>query len=301
MNTLRQNLEQGIPQVIDTEDIPVNTMRRYAKGVEQSCLELHKLLYWGLADNNPNVIVFTDDPDEPDKYVSLTDKHNNPCYSTFTEGNSATDIGVRGVNPSFEGVINPTTVVHADVEALQDFTDRGAPAALLEAMDAVRLFNGFISREIVKPYLRKVAEIFEMNPDEYMTHFFPKGVRAHTLTRVIMYHLQAREGMRPVGETDGVPLLIKQHNDKSSFTVDSVQTSSGLQYYNVQKRQWENAGTEIACFRGSADSFLPEHVPPTAHRVVFEEGLAEKAAPHLVEAGIGRIAVPTFVSPTPAK
>lgn len=299
MNTLRQNLEQGIPQVIDTQDIPINTMRRYSEGVEQSCLNLHELIYLGLSDGNPNITIFTDDEGEPDKYVSLKDKNGQPCYGNFVAGNSATDVGVRGVNPGFEGVINPTTVVHADVEALQDYSDRGAPAALLEAMDAVRLFNGFISREIVKPYLRQVAEAFGMKPDQYLAHFFPDGVRSHTLTRVIMYHLQAREGMRPVGETDGVPLLIKQHNDKSAFTVDSVQTSSGLQYYNAQTKQWENAGTEVACFRGSADSFLPKYVPPTAHRVVFEEGLAENAAPNLVKAGIGRIAIPTFVSPTP--
>jgi hypothetical protein len=301
MNTLKQYLEAGKPYAMDVTDLEQQTIIDLGKKVELTSLAAHVQMYDAYARGDQTVTVFTDDENEPDKYISFTDSDGRPCYTEFEKGNSATDIGIRGVNPEFNGVINPTTVVHADKDAVHDFRERGAPEVMIHALDAARLFNNFIVQHVAKPYLRQVAEENGVDWSEYMQHFFPVDRRAHTLTRVIMYHLDAKEGMRPVGETGGVPLLIKQHNDKSSFTVDSVQTSSGLQYYNTQTKQWENAGTEVACFRGSADSFLPGRVPPTAHRVVFEEGLAEKAAPHLVQAGIGRIAIPTFVSPTRSK
>lgn len=295
MNTLREHLEVGKPYIMEHNTTELKTL---GKGVEQATLEAHRHLYEGLTENNPNVMVFTDDEKEPKKYITFRDSHGEPCYIEFQEGNSATDIGIRGVNPDFGGVINPTTVVHADREAVKDFHDRGAPKVLVDALDAVRIFNNFIVKKVAQPYLRQVAEEYSVDPDEYVENFFPTGERAHTLTRVIMYHLDAVEGMRPIGETDGVPLLIKQHNDKSAFTIDSVQTSSGLQYYDIEKKEWINAGTEVACFRGSAESFLPEILPPTAHRVVFEEDLKEKAATNLVKVGIGRIAIPTFICPS---
>lgn len=295
---LKQNLREGIPSTHMDTQVSHSEKESLAKGVEEACLELHRLMYEWVEEKDPRAIVFTDEASEPGKYVSVVDRYGAPSFGTFVEGNNATDIGVRGVNPAFEGVINPTTVVHADEYAAQDYQERGAPKELVEALDAVRLFNGFIVREVVKPYLTQVAEAFGMNPAEYVQHFFPEGFRANTLTRVIQYHLKSREGMRPVGEVDGVPLLIKQHNDKSSYTIDSVQTSSGLQYYNVKTQEWEAADTKVACFRGSAESFLPERIPPTAHRVVFEEGLEDTAAEYLRNVGIGRLAIPTFVCPT---
>ena len=299
---VRQHLREGRPYTPDwaTDGTPLpGEIARLGRGVEDSCVELHKTLYDGLSHGDPRVVVFTDNESEPNKYISLRDRKGQPCFGNYTPGDSATDIGVRGANPRFEGVLNPTTVIHADIQALDDYRERGAPTELLEALDAVKLFNNYITNNVVKPHLREVAEAFGLSSQEYLAHFFPEGVRPHTLTRVIMYHLDAKEGMRPIGEQDGVPLLIKAHKDKSAYTYDSVQTSSGLQYYESGQKKWVNAGTEVASFRGDAESFLPEFTPPTPHRVVFEEGLEVKAAPHLTRVGLGRVAIPTFVSPTP--
>lgn len=299
---LRNNLINGVPYTPENIQSMGGSDRQVladlSQGVEESCLAVHAAMYEGLEQGDPRVIVFTDDPTEPEKYVSFKDQYGEPCFSTFVEGNPATDIGVRGANPDFEGVLNPTTVVHADRQAVDDYRERGAPEELLEALQAVRLFNAFIIDKVAIPYLREVAEAFKMDVDEYIDHFFPSDQRANTLTRVIQYHLSAREGMRPVGEQDGLPLLIKAHSDKSSFTIDSVQSSSGLQYWDSEAREWVNAGTEVACFKGAAEGFLPHDIPATPHRVVFEEDLPQKASEKLKKVGIGRIAVPTFVAVT---
>ncbi len=297
MNTLKQHLEVGKPYPMPIKPSEQAAIVALGEAVEATALQAHQQMYQAYERGDSNITVFTDDENEPDKYISFTDRNGEPCYREFVPGNSATDIGIRGVNPEFGGVINPTTVIHADKDAVHDFREKGAPQIVVKALDTARLFNNFIVDRIAKPYLRQVAEENGVDPYEYQTHFFPRSTRAHTLTRVIMYHIDAKEGMRPVGETDGVPLLIKQHNDKSAYTIDSIQTSSGLQYYDLETRDWVNAGTEVACFRGSAESFLPTTPPPTAHRVMFEENLREKASPKLLDAGLGRIAIPTFICP----
>ncbi|MDO8336578.1 MAG: hypothetical protein Q7T74_07450 [Candidatus Saccharibacteria bacterium] len=297
MNTLKQHLEVGKPFAMPIKASEQAAIVALGEVVEATSLEAHKQMYQAYERGDSSVTVFTDDPREPEKYISFVDRNGEPCYNEFVAGNSATDIGIRGVNPEFDGVINPTTVIHADKDAVHDFREKGAPQVVVKALDAARLFNNFIIERIARPYLRQVALENEVNPDEYLQHFYPFATRPHTLTRVIMYHIDAKDGMRPVGETDGVPLLIKQHNDKSAYTIDSVQTSSGLQYYDLETREWVNAGTEVACFRGSAESFLPTAPPPTAHRVVFEEDLREKASPRLLKAKVGRMAIPTFICP----
>ncbi len=297
MNTLKQHLDAGKPYIMDVTRSQQQELNKLGKVVEATSLEAHRQMYLAYKRGDQSVRVFTDDESEPEKYISFTDRDGEPCYTEFEKGNSATDIGIRGVNPEFTGVINPTTVVHADKDAVHEFRERGAPGVVIRALDATRLFNNFIVRHIAKPYLYQVAEENGLDPVEYLRHFFPIGQRSHTITRVIMYHLDAKKGMRPVGMSDGESLLIKEHTDKSSFTVDSLQTSSGLQYYDLKTRSWVNAGTDVAIFRGSAPSFIPDNPPPTAHRVVYEEDLREKAAPHLKDAELGRIAVPTFICP----
>lgn len=297
MNTLKQHLEIAKPYAMPIGSSEQAAIAALGEAVKATSVEAHRQMYQAYEQGDPSVAVFTDDPKEPGKYISFVDRDGEPCYREFVPGNSATDIGIRGVNPEFGGVINPTTVIHADKDAVHDFRERGALQVVVKALDAARLFNNFIVDRIAKPYLRQVAEENGVDPYEYQANFFPRTTRAHTLTRVIMYHINARDGMRPVGETDGVPLLIKQHNDKSAYTIDSVQTSSGLQYYDRETNSWVNAGTDVACFRGNAESFLPTTPPPTAHRVVFEEDLREKASPKLLDVGLGRIAIPTFICP----
>lgn len=302
MNTLKQHLEIAKPFIVNQSESEQKEIDDLGQAAEEACSEAHRQLYEGFREGNPNVMVFTDDPKKPGKYISFADKEGDPCYREFVPGNSATDIGLRGVNPEFDGIINPTTVVHADMEAVDDLRDLGAPESVIDALDAVSMLNGHIIRNIVKPYLWQVAEEYGLKHKDFTEMFYP-GIpyndRAHTVTRVIMYHLNAKEGVRPTGAIDGAPLRIGEHEDKSWGTVDCRQTSRGLQYQNLKTQEWEDAGTEVAIFRGSAQSFIPGNPPPTKHRVVV---LGEDS-PKITDISatkdeIARIAIPTFLSVT---
>lgn len=300
MSELRTKLLEGVPSY--HMDALVSKTELEAKGrqVEEATAAAHQHLYSGYAEGDPRVVVF-DDPDSELKgqYIGFSDSEGNPCYGPWDAQNPATDIGGRGANPDFEGVLNPTTVFHADMEALVDYQRRGAPKELLDALDAVVLFNSFIVREVAKPYLAQVAEAFSKDPAAYQAKFYPEGRRSRTLTRAILYHLNAPQGMRPVSLVDGAELLIKEHSDKSSFTIDSRQTSKGLQYF--VDGIWRDAQTEIACFRGTADDELTDNgagslTPSTVHRAIVREDLPTAVSPALAKKGLARIALPTFIS-----
>lgn len=302
MTTLKENLLTGSPYYGMDELVSRAELAQKGVAVEQAAAAAHRALYEGYQEKNPRVARF-DDPDssQTNQYISFKDAGGNICYDPWDAQNPATDIGIRGANPDFEGILNPTTVIHADAGALDDYRRRGAPKELVEALDAVRLFNGFIIRNVAIPYLQQVAEAFGKESDEYVGKFYPKHQRARTLTRAILYHLDAPDGMRPVSKIDGQPLLIKEHSDKSSFTIDALQSSAGLQYF--VDGLWRDAGTEIACFRGTADDELTADdqaslTPSTVHRAVMRQNSLDNTSVSLRASGIARIALPTFVSLT---
>ena len=297
---LRTNLLNGEPYYGMDTSVSKTELEAKGRHIEEAASAAHEALYDAYHEGDPRVAVF-DDPDneETGQYISFKDAQGNPCYEPWDDKNPATDIGCRGANPDFKGVLNPTTVFHADKGTLDDFRRRGAPQELLEALDAVTLFNNFIIKKVAKPYLAQVAEAFGKNPAEYIEKFYPDERRARTLTRAILYHIDAPEGMRPVSRIDQAELLIKEHGDKSSYTIDALQTSPGLQYF--VDGQWRDAKTDITCFRGTADDELEESdtgrlTPPTVHRAIVREDLVASAPPTLIKRGIGRMALPTFIS-----
>lgn len=292
-NTLRYNIEHGIPSMNVADEVATHELGVYVKDAEEASLLAHSALYDGFADGNPNVIAFTDESDKPDKYISFADHNGQPLFGPWNPEQPASDIGIRGANPNFHGVLNPTTVIHADTLAVHEFQQNGAPREVVDAIAAVAKLNAYVEEAIAKPYLAAVGRAYGIDPEAYLAHFFAqeRGRREQILTRVIMYHLAAAPGQRPVG-SDGEPLLIKEHADKSSWTFDLHQTNEGLQY-RIKKR-WQNADTKVAAFRGAADSYLPIKTPATLHRAVIRE---YEPAQQLRQVGIGRIAVPMFISP----
>ena len=294
LNTLRTNIERGIPTTNIVDEITQHELDDYVKNAQEAALIAHAVLYEGVAEKDPRVIVFTDDEDEPGKYVSFKGNDGAPLFGPWNPSNPASDIGIRGANPDFGGVINPTTVIHADEWAVGDLRQNGAPTEVVDAMAAVGELHGYVRREIAIPYLTDLARAFGVNPTDYLANFVAteRNRREQMLTRVIMYHSVAAPGQRPPG-SDGTPLLIKEHVDKSSWTIDIAQTAPGLQHR--VGRKWQDAGTEVTAFRGAADSYLPaKHLPATLHRAVVREHTPSK---RLSAVGIGRIAIPMFISP----
>lgn len=292
-NQLRHNIDNGIPTAAIAEEITTHELAVYIKEAEEASLIAHTTLLEGYADGNPLVISYTDDPEQKGKYISFADKNGVPLFGPWNPNQPATDVGIRSANPDFQGTVNPTTVVHADTLAIDDFRHNGAPSEVVDAIVAVAKLNEFVVDKIAKPYIGTVARAYGMDPIEYQKNFFAteRRQREQILTRVIMYHTVAAPGQRPIG-SDGTPLLIREHNDKGSWTFDIHQTAPGLQYQVDQ--QWQDATTDVTAFRGSADSYLPKDTPATLHRAVNKE---HQASSRLSKAGIGRIAVPMFVSP----
>jgi hypothetical protein len=290
------NVEMGRPTVIHIAPSDMSDLNTYVDGAQEASLEVHTALYQDFADGNPQIVRFGEEgKGQKDAYISYKDHDGIPLFGDWDPTNTASDIGVRGVNPDFRDLVNPVTVVHADTLAIKDFKERGAPQTVLDAIDAVGRLNEFVEDAIARPYLEQVAEAFGADKEAYLANFFAKRRerRQRIVTRVIMYHLDATPGQRPVG-SDGAPLLIREHKDRSSWTFDVRQTASGLQYF--VDGIWQDAGTDIAAFRGTADSYLPieAEVPGTVHRAVVRDFEPEE---RLKLANIGRIAIPTFVSP----
>ncbi len=295
--TIKSNLEQGIPDHLMDELVSRKDLEVYTKGAKDALLVAHAALHHAFREGDTRVTAFHGDKGEQNLYITYRDRYSNPTYAPWDTGNPATDIGLRAPNPEYEGVVNPMTIVHADSEAAGDFQKRGAPEEMVDAVDAAAQLNKFIVDEAAIPYLRQVAEAFGIDADEYVEIFFPSdGSRARTLTRVIGYHQDAQPGQRPVSKVDEKELLIKEHNDKSSFTVDIEQSARGLQY--LVDGKWQPADTRITSFRGAADDYLglEKQTPPTFHRaVVGGEGELPKK---FQDAGLVRIAIPLFISPS---
>lgn len=291
VNTIRQCFEKGEPYYGMGDYVPKQELNNRVGDAITASLAAHSALYDAVEDGS--AVVFGDEHSgEEEKFVSLPNKYNEPCYFRWDNQHPATDVGLRGLNPEFKNVANPTTIIHADNHVLKDFIEMGAPPVLLDALDSVAKLNKFVLSQIVRPMLTNIAREYGGRPEQYLPVFIPKDGRIRTLTRSILYHLAVEDEVRPVG-SDGKTLLIKEHADQSAFTVDTAQSGPGLQYF--VNGHWEDTGQEIACMRGTADDNIYELMKPTLHRVV-DTPQNTPLATTLKHGGIKRIALPTFVS-----
>lgn len=290
--SIKYHLKQGIPFEGMDENLPREAFEEYTLQAEDASLVAHETLYDMYSHNDRRVAIFDDnDSHEQGKFLSFYKKDGTPSFLMWDPDHSATDIGIRALNPSFHGTANPTTVIHADTEASRDAQTWGLPHEATNAIEAVARLNDFITTHVVQPYLEQVANLAGINREEYLGRFIDRQRRLRILTRIILYHAEATPEQRPVG-SDGTPLLIKEHHDRSSWTVDVKQTAPGLQY--KKDDEWNDASTKLSVFRGAADSYLPFEAPPALHRAVVRDFVPEHK---LAKAGIARIAIPTFVSP----
>ena len=289
---LAHHLANGIPYNELSEWLHTTEFKQRIALAEETTLAAHDSLYERWAAGDPNVIEMDDHfSGEQAKYISFSDREGQPLYGQWDPANPATDIGLRGINPLYEGRANQTTIVHADNRTWQDFSERGAPPAVLEAVGAVSSLNKFVVAQVVMPFLGRVAELDGNNRSEYQRLFYPLDKRASTLTRAILYHKQSsRHPGQPVG-SDGKPLHIREHVDQSSYSVDVYQSCPGLQY-NV-RGEWRDAGTDAAVFRGGGEDFRGRKAPAALHRVEDRHEQYES-----VSATIARLAIVTFVSPS---
>jgi hypothetical protein len=297
--SLTHHLEHGIP-FSDFELGPHKTeLDALVDRAIDTSLEAHALLQASYINKDWDYFATLDDEFSGESAKYLTQKNGwggRPLFAQWDPANPATDIGIRAIHPKFQGRANRTTIIHADSQAPKDFEwTFDGPHPTRDAILALAALNKFVVARIVKPFLNRVADLDGVPKQDYQELFYPADRRAATLTRCIMYHTVKNPTLGPVGG-DGEPLLIKEHCDQSSYTVDVHQTSSGLQY-NVSG-DWVDAGTDPAIFRGAADDFRDQSGRPALHRVVetFENqwGAAEK----LRAKGIGRISLVTFVGPS---
>jgi hypothetical protein len=288
---IRETFELGQPYYGIDDSVSKTKLKMLVEGAEQASLAVHDALYHG----HLPVVVFDDvHSQEKDKFISLCDKDSKPCYGRWDEDYPATDIGLRGINLNFKGTASPTTIIHADSLAPSEFGAKGAPKILIEALDAIAKLHDFVIQDMARPMFQQIAETYGVDPRPYIETFFPSdGRRMRSLTRAIMYHAEVLAEMRPVGNDDK-PLLIKQHKDQSSFTIDNGQTSPGLEY--LVDGEWVPAHTSVACFRGTADDNMKEEMKPTVHRVVYDEEIAKRVTKEMARVGIIRAAFPTFIA-----
>lgn len=296
---LAHHLANGIPYhgFADMSEHP--KLRELVAGVQVYGEHAHNALYNLHAIGAPYTIEL-DDPfsGEEKKYITFADKYGQPLYGQWNPDNPATDIGIRGIHPRFEGRTNHSTVIHADETTVEEFEDRGAPRAAVSAVEAVAQLNSFVVRRVVKPFLEQVAELDGLDrPEDYKQLFYPYNRRAVTLTRAIMYHAVKgfSYGTRPYG-SDGKRLHIKEHVDQSAYTVDVHQTAPGLQYF--ADGEWQAASTDIAIFRGGGEDFRDADAPPALHRVEDQNTVFSRTPPASTKLTIARMAIVTFVSPT---
>lgn len=294
--SLQNALEHGIPYYGMHESIPHQALGIRIAGAEEACTAVHAALLADYASKQPNVHRFGDTySGEDGKYISYVDGAGQPLYRQWDSHRPASDIGVRSICPDFIGQANRTTIFHADHKTVEDFVEQGAPKHVIEALDALSLLNRFAISQVVLPYLSEIAQLYHIEPKSYIKRFYPIGKRALTLTRAILYRDTNTNEERHVG-SDGEPLLIREHYDQSSYTVDIKQTSPGLQY--LVDGVWRDAKTDVAVFRGAGEDFLPNPTPGALHRAVIREDQTTNRSLAMQSAGVRRIAYIAFISPS---
>ena len=148
--SIRQNIEYGRPYTSLSCKIPTHQLDTFVRDAKEASLNVRAALYRDFVADDRRVVTFSDD-DVQNKYISWRDNNGAPLFGPWDPKQPATDVGVRGVNPSYNGVVNPTTVIHADSLAIQDFQERGAPSNVIEAIDAIARLNTFVEDKIAKP------------------------------------------------------------------------------------------------------------------------------------------------------
>lgn len=305
--TLKNNLGRGIPTKIG-EIIPKkhqSLLDEMAEAAQEASLAAHVEMKNMAAVRDSRLLVIDDEPGDS-KYLTVKDKYGETCFRTWDPDCPATDIGVRMLNPDYEGTANVTTIIHADRDAYEHFKTRGMPAPFLSAIGATAVLSRHLIEYASKPVLAEVARLYDVDPEAYVDRYYGPDEygnprRSRDITRVIMYHTGLDVQQRPVGE-DGEPMLIKKHNDQGNWTIDVRQTMKGLQYYDLENGEWCDAGEEMAFFAGGSNNnegYLGDtvEIPPAFHRVKYLENMEELADRALVQKGIVRVAIPHFIVP----
>jgi hypothetical protein len=267
MRNLEQSLGNGSPFYPSAER---------SLGIEEganlsllACARLNDALYSG-----KDQIIGYSDPDDPirgeDKYISFRNKYDQPSFGVINPNSPTTDIGVRGINHSFQEPANRATVVHSHSILEQLLPDSTGRVLLNLANSLIRLTERRLRGRIIIPYLGGIAALHNLNPVDYIYNFYPQVLEPSPLeasvTRAILYHDTSDENSNVYKSPDGQKEAIRAHNDKSAFTVDIQQTGPGLQY--LLNGKWEDSPGGLCIFPSAGDQHLETSLKPVTHRVV---------------------------------
>lgn len=284
-NQVESAFNQGIPLYVDRTPELV----RLALAALKGALLAHGALY-----STPPLVI--DDPDSPSnsgKYITLAHGETGLWQDEI----GSPDIGIRGINPDYTGDGNRTTVLH--VQATGNLPDILEKSAIGQQLERLRLLGQYVSEQYIQPYLLAVAEVYGIDSKEYLDNF---GLEGRTM-RAILYHALTEDnaGQMPLS-TDGakLPLAIKEHNDKGSFTADAFTTAGGLQYQDSNECWQSPQNSVVAIFPGAGDQHLPEAVSinPVIHRVVHDQNWSTLNPISPDVPAIKRAAFPLFVDST---
>lgn len=263
IHDLHTALEEGVP-FTQTIKGPDKLHFIVADLATKSCVEAHESLYEAIATHPERVATFGKSFDES-QYISWALENGAPAFSAEDSQKPNTDTGIRTVNPeSADNATNKATVIHT-TKWSNRYTTLGRPG-LESAMRSLGIVADSIRRQLVEPYLKAVAVIHGINPDEYYEHYFSPDRNGSSIMRAIMYHADAT-----VPAVDGnTELLIKEHVDQSGFTVNVYTSGPGLQYMD-KDGIWHDSHQipfhEVAIFPGAGEQHLPNKIDPIVHRV----------------------------------
>ncbi|MBP7767386.1 hypothetical protein KA068_02610 [Candidatus Saccharibacteria bacterium] len=280
-----------------SERIQPGDIEVQAKYAVISCIDAHNELYQSFYERGSREVGrFGDEfSGEDDKYISwlIADRL---AFGQWKEGNPATDVGIRGINPEFDGSANQTTVIHANSAWSKLF--RNAPISTQRALEGVYDVARDVRNRLVLPYLAAIATIHGINEGEYVSHFFRDGITECSIARAILYHaVDTKVPQLAIVGNDGADLSIKEHCDQGAFTADIWTSGPGLQYLSPSG-EWRNTeDTGIAIFPGAGEKHLgiESDLAGIVHRVVSIDKPGDLPS-NSKQRPLKRIALPYFIS-----
>lgn len=302
MSELRTAFESGVPYELRSANDTLETAELQAK-IGQALIgfvEAHQELQE--RRDRGDLVLFNDVADEAqNKYGALPCLDGAPAFQI----NDNLDVGMRICNPDYALPANVTTVQHCSERTYEHYKKQRVSKTLLRSLAATCDLYDTLKETVAIPALREYAVEADSDPDEMVDRYYSSSRADASLVRIIGYHAET-DGATPPVSSDGKSLLIHEHNDKGDFTIDVKQTQNGLEYYNLETKQWQPASTEVAFFAGGAlrDAELSGTLRPVAafHRVVRlpysqrQLNISDDLQKKLEEAGLTRIAIPMFIN-----
>lgn len=257
----------------------------FANNVSRLAIDAHSQLYGG----DRTLVIEDGDDGTPEKYVTMSGEDGRPCWAD----NVGDRYGIRGVNlNSLAAAVNRTTVLHVPINLDGSLPDKLDIHPVFSEMSKM---GKYVFDSYAEPYLRAVAEIYGIDPQDYISKFIVD--KAGPVMRVIMYHSNDGTCSELVPRsTDGrnLPLAIKEHNDKGAFTVDAYTTHGGLEY--MEDGAWRAAREQsVAIFPSAGDQHMDPNLEPVTHRVTYSERWSPISQPIGNIPGIVRLAIPLFI------